>query len=186
MSEESIEVVRMPMTLEAQPHRRLEERLALRFPRLRAFLGRAVWRLPNSRLRRALVRRVVKLGWEAFNRGDLDVTFALYHPSCESSFPAQLATVGFPSGTRDREARIRVQREVFDDWRELWFELKEYIDLTDGRLLTVGRMRGIGLSSGAAVDTEWTATFTTIDGQVVREQIFVDNREALEAAGLAE
>jgi ketosteroid isomerase-like protein len=176
----------MPLGLDARPRRRLEERLALRFPRLRAFLGRAVWRLPNWRLRRAVVRRAVKVAWEAFNRGDLDVTFALYHANCESSFPAQLATVGFPSGTSDREARIRVQREVFDDLRELRFELKEYIDLGDGRLLTAGRMMGVGASSGAAVETEWTAVFSTVDGQVVREDIFVDNREALQAAGLSE
>jgi ketosteroid isomerase-like protein len=182
----SREAVRQPLALKDRRTRRVEERLALRFPRFRTFLVRVVWRLPHSQLRLALVRHAVKVCWEGFNRGDVDVAFALYHPRCESSFPARLSTLGFPSGTGDRETRIRVQREVFDDWRELRFEPAEYIDITDGRLLTVGRMTGIGLSSGAAVDTEWTAIFTTMEGQVMREQIFLSKREALEAAGLSE
>lgn len=156
----------------------------MRFPRFRTWFARRIWRLPRSHLRRAVVRRTVKLAWEAFNRGDLEVTFALYHPECDSHFPPELATIGLPSGTRRRDERVRVQQSVLEEWRKFWFELDEYIDVGDGRLLTVGRMRGIGLKSGVTVDTEWVAVFTTLDGQVVREDIFIDRRRALESVGL--
>ena len=53
------------------------------------------------------------------------------------------------------------------------------------RLLTVGRMKGTGRTSGAVVDTDWSSLFTTLDGQVICEQIFLDRGEALEAVGRA-
>jgi hypothetical protein len=34
MSQENVEIVRQPITVRARSHRRLEQRLALRFPRL--------------------------------------------------------------------------------------------------------------------------------------------------------
>ena len=68
------------MTPTAHGRRRLEERLAVRFPRLFDSFLRATWTLPRSRLRRALIHRLVRLGWEAFNREDLEVAFLPYHP----------------------------------------------------------------------------------------------------------
>jgi ketosteroid isomerase-like protein len=185
MSQEKVEVVRIPMTTTAHSRRRLEERLALRFPGVRDFLARAIWYLP-PRLRRALVRRALRTSWEAFNRGDLDVAFMLYHPDCESTYPPQFATLGLEPGTHGRDERMRSQQRVLDEWAEFWFEPAELIDLGDGRLLSSGRMRGTGRSSGATVDVEWAALFTTAGGKVVREQIFVDKAGAVEAAGLSE
>ena len=135
--------VRMPIDLEARPQRRFEERIALRFPRLRAFLGKLVWRMPNTRLRRGILRRAVKLAWEALNRGDLEVCFALYHRDCVSVWPPEFAAIGLPAGTVGLEERVREQRRVLDDWDDFHFELHEYIDLGDGRLLTVGRMKAV-------------------------------------------
>jgi ketosteroid isomerase-like protein len=186
MWQNDVKVVRAPMTLDATEARHPVERLALRFPGLLQILARGVWRLPPSQLRRAVVRRAVKLGWEAFNRRDIEVTFALYHQNCESSWPPEFIPLGLPPGTSGRDERIREQRKVFDDWRELRYEHDEYIDLGGGRLLTAGRMKGVGPSSGAEVDIAWVALLTTLDGQVVREQIFVDRQEALEAAGLSD
>jgi ketosteroid isomerase-like protein len=137
-------------------------------------------------LRRAILRRAVKRVWDAFNRRDLEVTFALYHQDCVSTWPPEFIPLGLPPGTSGRDERIREQQKVFDDWRELRYEHEEYIDIGDGRLLMAGRMMGIGPSSGAEVDIGWVALVTTVDGEVVREEIFVDRREALKAAGLAE
>jgi ketosteroid isomerase-like protein len=184
MSRENIEVVRTPMTPTAHGRRRPEERLALRFPRLYSSVARAIWRLPKSRLRRALIRRVVRTSWEAFNRGDLEAAFLLYHPDCRSTFPSQMATIGLEAGTFDRDERVRFQQRAIDEWDEFRFEPSELIEFGD-RLLSIGRMRFRGLSSGVPVDTEWVAMVTTLDGRVIREQIFTDRAEALEAAGLS-
>jgi hypothetical protein len=48
------------------------------------------------------------------------------------------------------------------------------------------RVKGSGLSSGAPVESEWATIFTTFDGRVTREQIFLDHGEALRAVGLRE
>ena len=185
MSEENVEIVRQPIELAAHSRRRLEERFALRYPGVFALGARMAWRLhPRSSLRRALLRRSVRLGFEAANRGDHEATFLLYHPDCESTFASQLATLG-ERGTRGRDERRRWQERWRAEWGEFRFEPDEVIDLED-RQLVVGRISGSGLSSGAAVDSEWAALFTSSAGRVIREQIFVDHAEALEAAGLSE
>jgi hypothetical protein len=74
MSQENVEAVRHPLTLAADSSRHLEERLALRVPYIQALVAR-VWsnRPPQSRLRQAILPRLVRSGFEAVNRGDLDV-----------------------------------------------------------------------------------------------------------------
>lgn len=158
----------------------------MRFPRAIALLGRAVWWLPaRSRLRKAWLRRAVVSGWEALNRGDLDVAFALYHPQIASTVDPLLLGVGL-GHTRGREARVAVQTEAMAEFREFRFEAEELIDLGDSRILVVGRMSGSGRTSGAAFDNDWSALFTVAAGRVIREQIFLDRAKALEAAGLRE
>jgi ketosteroid isomerase-like protein len=185
MPEGKAEVVRTPMKATACGRRRLEERLFLRFPRLYDFLGRRAWRHRESRLSRALIQRLVRTTWEAFNRGDLDVTFAPYHADCQSTFPPEMATLGLEPGTHRLDERIRFQRRVMDEWDELRFEPSELIESGD-QLLSIGRMKLTGLSSGIPVDTEWVALVTMLDGRVIREQIFIDRAKAIAAAGLME
>jgi ketosteroid isomerase-like protein len=157
----------------------------VRFPRALALLGRAVWRLSaGSRLRRALTCRAVISGWEAANRGDFEVALALYHPDVETIFDPKMVEIGFEPIYGGRESRLAVQRRATAEWGEWRFEPKELISVGVDRLLTLGRMKGTGLMSGAAVDTDWGALFTTFDGLVIREQIFLDRGEALEAVGL--
>jgi hypothetical protein len=55
-----------------------------------------------------------------------------------------------------------------------------------GRVLVLGRLKGSGLSSGAAIDNEWADLDTFSAGRVIRRQIFLDHAEGLEAAGLRE
>ena len=185
MSEENV-VVRQTVAVRPQSQRRrLEERVARRFPRALAFLARVTWRLPpRSRLRQVPLRRAMQLCFEATNRGD-GWPFALYHPNCESTYPSQMATLGVESGTRGREERVRFQRRWYAEWGEFQVHLKEIIDLGDG-VLVIGRVKGSGLSSGAAFDNDWAILFSISAGQVIREQFFFDHGEALEAAGLSE
>lgn len=185
MSQENARAVRQAVAVRAQTRRHLEETLALRFPRIVALAVRAALRLPpRTRLRQALIRRSVRLGLEATNRRDYDATFILYHPDCESIFPAGLVSFG-EVGTRGLDERIRWQRAWYADWGEFQFEPEELIDLGD-RHLVIGHMRGSGLSSGAAVDSEWAILWTSSGGLVTREQLFMDQGEALEAVGLSE
>ena len=177
----------MPMGSADHSRRRLEQHLGVHFPRLLNFIARLAWRLPPGRLRNAFLSRNVRSAWEAFNRRDLDAAFMLYHPDCESTWPDDLLTVGFSvPGTHNREDRIRIQREGFEDWGgSLHFEPEELIEVGD-RLVTIGRMDATGPGSGAAVDMEWVAVVTMRDGRAIREEIYFDLRQALDAAGLPE
>jgi len=95
-------------------------------------------------------------------------------------------TLGLELRTRGHADRLAYQRAVRADWKTLWFEPEEVIEVGDDRLLSVGRMKGVGRASGATVDTPWAVVFTIADGAPLREEIFVDRAEALKAAGVAE
>lgn len=184
MAGKNREVVRQPLAVAARSRRRIDERLGLRFPRALAFLARMGLRLPpRSRLRQALVRRVVQLGYEATNREDYEAVFMLYHPNVEHTTPPLFAGLGNESVTHGREERVRFQRRWSAEWGEVRFEPEEVVDL-GGRVLVVGRVKGSGLRSGASVENEWAQLFTLSAGRVIREQAFIDHGEAFEAAGL--
>jgi ketosteroid isomerase-like protein len=185
-----VEVVRQPIAVRAHSRRSLEEHL-VRFPRAVALLARAIWRfyclLPaRSRIRQAIVRRYTQREFEATNRRDREVQLALYHPEGESTFPPELAALGWEPLTRGREARLSVQQRWDAEWGEFRFEPEEVIDFSDDRVMVVGRIKGSGLTSGAAVDHDWAIIFTLSGGRAIREQVFLDRGEAFAAAGLSE
>ena len=119
------------------------------------------------------------------NRGDLAVGLALYRDDVESVFDPGWVGLGF-GNSRGRNARFQTLTEFYAGARELHFEPKELIDLGDDHLLVTGRMRGTGISSGAPFDAEWANLVTISAGLVIRDQVFMSHREALEAAELSE
>jgi ketosteroid isomerase-like protein len=185
VAEENVEIVRQPIRISDGSHRRLEERIGLRFPNLAVAVNRALLRLPaRSRVRRLLLSRTVRLAVEASNRGDYEVTFLLFHPDMEYLAPARtVVRVTFPERLQGRRERIQFERSWRGGWREFRYEPEELIDLTD-QFLLIGRMTGSGPTSGAATQSEWAGLWSISRGQVIREQIFFDTAEALKAVGL--
>jgi ketosteroid isomerase-like protein len=187
MSQENVEVVRQPIVIGARSRRRLEERISLRFPAIRSLVGRAVWSLPpRSRLRQALIRRSVKLGFEALNRGDFKSAFSAYDPEVELVPAPQLKGLGLDNVYRGLEGRTRFQERWHAEWGDFQHVPEEVIDLGDGGVFVLGRLCGTGRSSGAAFDSDLGVVFTISAGRVIREQSWLDRDEALEAAGLKE
>jgi ketosteroid isomerase-like protein len=186
MSQENVEVVRQQVAIGTRSRRRLDERLAVRVPGALGLVSRLVLRLPqHSRVRQALLRRSVQAGFEALNRGDYELPFAFYDPEGELITPPQLVGLGFDPLYHGREQRIAFQRRWIAEWGEFRFEPEEIIDLGD-RVLLVGRIKGIGPSSGAAFDDQWANLLTVSAGRIVTERAFFDHGQALEAAGLRE
>jgi hypothetical protein len=73
--------VRIPLAPEAKQHRTLDERILVRFPALGPRLVAGWMRLPrHSRLRRAMLVRLVRHGYAAVNRRDFDLTVRSYDP----------------------------------------------------------------------------------------------------------
>jgi ketosteroid isomerase-like protein len=182
VSEESYaEIVRQPIRISDGSHRRLEERIAVRFSNLAVAVTRALFRLPaRSRVRRLVLARTVRLSAEASNRGDYEVAFLLFHPDMEFVAPAGGVVLGtFPERLQGRRERIQFERSWRGDWGEFRYEPEELIDLTD-HLLLIGHMIGSGRRSGAATESEWAGLYSISRGQVIREQIFVDFRIELD------
>jgi hypothetical protein len=184
MSEEN--VVRQRLAVRPTSRRRLGERLALRFPRAGALFVRAILRLrPRSWLRRTLVRFSLRLVIEAINRGDPEAAFALYPPDCETITNSELMSIGFERVYRGREERLRFQRDWLAELGEFQQEAKEVIDCGD-RILLLVRMKGSGLASQAAFDTDVAYLLTISGGRPIREQLFRSHDQALKAAGLSD
>lgn len=132
-----------------------------------------------------MARWYIRVGWEAFNRQDLDAAFLLYHPDCECIWDPRFSTIGLKSGIHGREERKRAQRRILDEWRDMTFQPQELIFLGD-RVISVGRMTTVGLSSGVPAEVEWVADFTIRGGRVVRELIRIDHAGGVAAAGIAQ
>ena len=179
-------VVRQTLALAPDSNRRLEERIAVRFPRAGRFLAGLVWRLrPKSRLRKAILRRAAVDVLEAVNRGDFEAAFVLYADDVELVVEPRAAVLGFEPSYRGRDERIRFQQRWNDDWGEFRFEPHELVDLGD-RVLTTGRISGSGRSSGASFDSAWAAVVSLSPRGVVREQFFLEHEAARRVAGLHE
>jgi ketosteroid isomerase-like protein len=187
MSNQSVEAVRQSLELAADSRRRLEERLALRVPYIHALVLRALSKLPpQSRLRQTILRRFVRSGFEAANRGDLAVTFASYDADVEFFPPRGLVGLGDEPAYRGLEARVRYEQQWRAEWGDFRYEPDQLRDLGN-RFLVIGRIRSGGLSSGARIDSDFANLFTlSARGRVIREQVYFNRAEALEAAGLPE
>jgi hypothetical protein len=186
MPEQGADVVRERIVVRASSRRRVLEQLALRLPRAAQLVSRMVLQFsPRSWLRKMLVRYTFRLAVEASNRGDYEAAFALLPPDYEAIAPPELVDLGFEPVYRGREGRLRYQRQWMAELGEFQQETEELLDLGD-RLLLLGRMKGIGASSGLGFDSEVAYLIEVASGRLVREQTFRSHEQALKAAGLRE
>ena len=76
-------------------------------------------------------------------------------------------------------------RNLDEVYLEFRMEDAEFRDLGD-RVVATCRIRARGRQSGAESDAPFGYLFDFRDGTVVRVRVFLDHKEALEAAGLRE
>ena len=168
--------------------RTLDERLAVRFPSLLRSIARRVLKLPaKSRIRRYLFVRRVCQGYQAVNRGDLDVLLTAYHEDATISFDAATGLVPPDiSGEHHGHAGFRA---LWEGWRSAWDELHleptELYDLGDGMIVKV-RMTGTGRGSGAPTSMDYYEVYSFRDGIISRHANYLDRGDAFAAAGLQE
>jgi uncharacterized protein len=74
-------------------------------------------------------------------------------------------------------------RDVAQSWESFRFEATDLRDLGD-RVLVLGDVRGRGRLSGVEVNDQWAWIVELRDGRVTSLRGYLDQREALEAAGL--
>ena len=168
------------------PMRTLDERLALRAPWLFRSAAKLAARLPvGSRLRRYLFARRTMQGYQAVNRGDLDVLLAVYHPDVVTCFDPDSGLT--PPDLAGEHSGHEGFRTLFDAWNAAWddlrFEPRELIDAGDRMMVTVG-MSGHGATSGIDIAMTYYEVYTLRDGRIARHDNFADLAAARAAAEL--
>ena len=186
MPPEKAAAVRIPVRARERSGRTLDQRLAMRFPRLAAASARLLGRLPpGSRVRRAGMARNVRLAAEAYNRRDLDAVVIGYHPEIEYR-PARAWVEGgfFEPCYRGRDGYRRyvaATAEVFGE--EVYFKPTEVVDLGD-RVVMLATAPMRAQVSGIPLTEVFAYVATLKDGRVICLQEYYDHTEALQAVGL--
>jgi ketosteroid isomerase-like protein len=167
--------------------RTLDERLRVRFPGLFHRLGAITLRLPpRSRIRQALMARLIARAYAAANRRDFELVLTFndpgayeYRPSADLLPPDMAAAYHGHAGYREF---WRYWLEAFEDIR---WDPEQILDFGSSALVTT-RQSGHGSGSGVAVSEPVFQLFTFRRGLVVRQEDFLDRSQALAAAGRRE
>jgi hypothetical protein len=181
------EAVRRPLQVRESSSRTLDQRLAIRFPRLGAAGFRLVTRLPPaSRVRQAGLQRTTRLAIEAYNRRDLEAVVVAFHPDLEYYPYREFVEAGLAEPCYHGPSGYRSYIEAtYDVWgTEVRLYPTELIDLGD-RLVLLADMPMRAQGSGIPLAETYATIATIKHGKVIRQQDFLDQAEALEAAGLA-
>jgi ketosteroid isomerase-like protein len=126
-------------------------------------------------------RRVVA----AYNRRDIEALLDVFDPTVETR-PLTLTMFGQEATVyRGHQGILQFLRDVDEALSQVLVELFDVRDLGE-RILASGRLRGRGRASGAEIESpvSWIVEFS--GGRIVRMRDYLDQREALQAAGLRE
>jgi ketosteroid isomerase-like protein len=121
---------------------------------------------------------LVRAGWDAFVRGDLEEALASVHTDVITYRAPPLPDARTYHG-------VDGMLEAYDDWTVDFVEF----EMTPGKFMAVGDrvvveicQRGRGQASGAVVMGRFWFVYTVAGGKVVRQDMFKGKRQALEAA----
>jgi uncharacterized protein len=123
---------------------------------------------------------LVRRGYEAFNRGDIDAAFELLDPEIEWVTDERVPFAGTYHGRDEVRRLLSDQLEVFGD---LTMEPLELFEAGD-QVVAFVRQRGRGEASGATIEITVGHLWTIRDGKAIRWEGFPEREKALEAAGL--
>jgi ketosteroid isomerase-like protein len=188
MAGKSDEVVRQPLRVRERSRRSLDQRVAMRLPRLTAAYARRIGKLPpTSRLRQASLHRAARLALEAYNRRDLDGAAMAFHPDLEYYPYREFVEAALAEPCYHGRSGYRTYIEgTYEVWgAEVRLEPTELIDLGD-RVVLLADMPMRAQASGVSLAQTYASVGTLKDGRVIRQRDFLSHAEALEAVGLSE
>jgi hypothetical protein len=179
-------VVRKPLQVRRDSRRTLDQRLAIRFPRLNAFLLRVVTSLPpSSRVRQAAVWHAVRISIEAYNRGDLAAASIGFHPRLKYYPYREFVEAGLAEPCYHGPAGYRAYiTATYDVWGgEVLLYPTELIDMGD-RLVLLADMPMRAQGSGIPLAERYATIATLQDGRIMSQRDFLNQADALETVGL--
>jgi ketosteroid isomerase-like protein len=127
---------------------------------------------------------IVRRLYDAVNLAGLGAVTDFLHPEVEVVPPPN-----WPEGSALLRGRERVQEfarqwmETFEDFR---VEPERYVDSGGEEVVVYVRDRGRIKGSGTEIDNRLIHVWTLTGGKVIRWQLFAEEDQALEAAGLRE
>jgi ketosteroid isomerase-like protein len=124
---------------------------------------------------------LVRAGYAAFNRGDIEGSLTVLHPEIEWH---TYIVPGPGGGTYHGHDGVR---ELWADARRIFGHFRnvpeELFDAGD-QVVAFVRVEGVGKESGIAVQARIAHLYSFRDGKVARVESFADRDEALRAAGI--
>ena len=120
----------------------------------------------------------MRAGIEAFNRRDVEAATALLAKDAEI-VPIRAVLEG--TVYRGPAAVAQWYAAVDESWDELRVEIEE-VRAAGDRVIALGRIRGQGHESGAAIDVEAASVAHFRDGLITSLQHYTNRAEALKAA----
>ena len=126
---------------------------------------------------------VIRAIYEAWTRGDYEAVFARLDTDIEWFGPPDISAAGEPGSglSRGHQGVRRSLGRWVGAWDDYSFELGQLIDFGD-QVLVEGRHGGRGKASGVEVSEEIFSVWTLRAGQAVRQRMFRDREQALNAA----
>jgi ketosteroid isomerase-like protein len=125
---------------------------------------------------------IVATVYESWMRGDYAAVFGLFDPEVQWVPPPDVSSSG---QRRGHEGVRRSMAGWMSYWDDYHFELRHLVDCGDD-VLAEGWQRARGRTSGVEVSEEIFSVWTVRAGLVVRQQMFRERADALEAAGLSD
>lgn len=133
-------------------------------------------------LRRVSGRNVeiMRAGYEAFLRGDLESAFGVFAPDIEAYDDPKMVGEPVYRGPEGFARMLAATTEGFEDVR---YFAEEFLDARD-RVLVVARRSGRGAASGVHVEERQSHVWDIRDGRAVRFRLFLSRSDAYRAAEL--
>ena len=125
---------------------------------------------------------MVRAGYDAFNRGDIEAALSPLHPDIEW-WPAADEPITEPYRGHDGYGRLIA--EARGGVPDLQTEIEELF-VIGGRVVVCVRFWGHGRDSGAPVEIRETHVARVRDGKILEVREYRAKEEALEAVGLSE
>jgi ketosteroid isomerase-like protein len=122
-----------------------------------------------------------RVAYEQSARGDLSPLFAAVTDDFEFVTAAEMPDAGTYRGQEARDW-VRTYIETFEGYTQEATEIIDAGDKVVAAILQRGRPRG----SDTPVESRWWQVLTFREGAVARVQMFAQESDALEAAGLSE
>ena len=125
---------------------------------------------------------IVRRGFEAYARGDLDTAYSYVHPEIEFHTYADAPQAGVYCG---RDAVRKYNDDLMGQFESVRLEIEEIVDAGE-RIVLVSTQHAVPKGGQQEIDVHMAEVWTVHDGLVSERRSYSTRAEALKAAGLGE